>query len=94
MAIDVNEIYDVTGASKAAKMPEHIIRAAIKENALPARKFGPRTTRIKGKDLQAWYDGHPLVTGNTPSSEEASEMDGSSNGDQDLIESAVASSFQ
>lgn len=93
MPIDVDEIYNVAGAAKAARMPEHILREAIKASVLPARKFGPRTTRIKGKDLQKWYDEHPLLTDNTPSSEEESETGGSSSGDQELIESAVASSF-
>lgn len=94
MAIDVNEIYSVSGAVKASTVGEAAIRDAIESGALPARKFGPRTTRIKGKDLKEWYDAQPLVSGNTSSSKEEEKTDGSPPLGRAAIENAISSAFR
>jgi hypothetical protein len=87
--IDPDGIYDVVGAGQAVGVSEKFIRREITAERLVARRLGVKILRIKGKDLQAWFDAHLTPTGNTASS--SPETAGERSGPKAISQSALAS---
>lgn len=89
--IDPRRIYSVVQAAHAAAVSETKLRQAIRASELPAHALGPRSTRIKGADLQTWFDAHLLKSEPTPFLE---TMVGGSGGNQITVQkSAFASTL-
>lgn len=65
--IDPTLIYDVKTAAEAIGVGPARIRLAIRNNELRAYTPGRRTKKIKGSDLQSWFDGLPTQSANTGS---------------------------
>lgn len=88
--IDPAAIYTVVAAGAAVGFGETFIRGEIREGRLVARRVGKRVLRIKGTDLQTWYDGWITITESTASCEPP--KDGSQSGaTEQITESALAS---
>ena len=80
MAVQAEEIYSVSELSEASGFGQTFLRDRIADGSLPARDFGRRMVKIKGKDFLQWFDDQPLKLANTDSSEEDESTDGKSNG--------------
>jgi hypothetical protein len=90
MKIDPDAIYTLKAAQEAVGFGETFMRREIKQKRLVARRMGKRVLRIKGKDLQAWFEDWATTTENMDSCEP--ETDGKPSGPEKTVsERALAS---
>lgn len=92
MGIDVAAIYTVAEAAKAIAMSETFIREQIKIGALPAHRLGKRVLKIKGSDLQQWFDEQRIPSADTGSCPPS--KDGSPSGIKTAAERGTASALR
>lgn len=89
--IDTTAIYTVAEAADAIGMSVTFVRKRIKSGEMSAHRLGA-TIRIKGSDLQSWFDGLRIPSGATGSC--PPEMDGSRTGTREIADAALASAFR
>lgn len=96
MAVNADEIYSIAELAEASGFGETYLRSVIKDGDLPARPFGKRMIKVKGKDFLAWFDAQPLKTENTASSKEGSATDGRLSGpaQRDIRTGALTSALR
>ena len=51
----------------AVEMGETFMRGEIREGRLRAHRLGKRVLKVKGSDLQAWFDAQQIPSANTAS---------------------------
>jgi len=58
--VQSDEIYSVAELAKASGFGQTFLRQRVADGSLPARPFGRRMVKIKGKDFLEWFDAQPL----------------------------------
>lgn len=94
--IDVNAIYDVRSAAAAVGMGQTFLRAQIKSGALIHYRLGKKNIKIKGRDLQQWFDAQQIElesTGSCPQKKDGWRSGMSQEKESSLVESATASAL-
>src|SRR5690606_4088128 len=94
--IDVNAIYDVHGAAAAIGMSETFIRRQMSKGALKFHRLGKKNIKIKGSDLQKWFDAQLIVSDDMDSCPQ--KKAGSPSGTktippESVVENAIASAL-
>lgn len=92
--INPEAIYSLAGACEAVGFGETFMRREIKTGKLNAKRAGNRIIKIKGKDLQEWFDALPSASTVTGSCGAESGMDGTSDGQMQRVgQRALTSAF-
>lgn len=91
--IDIDAIYSFKAACKAVGLGETMMRKAIKEQKLLAKKAGT-VIKIKGMDLEKWFNALPSASDNTPSSKADDDTDGKPVGGRTVEERALTSALR